>query len=53
MALIQKASSSTKLSEVDSMAVSGILSLQLIHQLFIKDFELKPIYLNIIKSVER
>ena len=52
MALIQKASSATRLGEVDSMAIAGIISLQLIYQLFIKEFRLKPPQSNIIKSIE-
>ena len=53
MALIQKASNSGKLGEVDSMAVAGIISTQLIHQLFIKDFKLKPINSPVHKYIER
>ena len=53
MVLIEKASSSSKLGEVDSMAVAGIISIQLMHQLFIKDFRLKPINSPILKFVER
>ena len=53
MVLIEKASSSGKLGEVDSMAVAGIISIQLMHQLFIKDFWLKPINSPILKFVER
>ncbi len=41
LALIQKAANSTKLSEIDSMAVAGIISLQLVHQFFIKEFQAK------------
>jgi asparagine synthase (glutamine-hydrolysing) len=53
MAMIQKASSSSKLGEVDSMAVAGIISIQLMHQLFIKDFQLKPMNSPVIKFIER
>jgi len=52
MALIQKATNSTKLSEIDSMAVAGIISLQLVHQLFIKDFRLKPKQSTITKLID-
>jgi asparagine synthase (glutamine-hydrolysing) len=53
MALIQKASSLSKLGEVDSMAVAGIISIQLLHQLFIKNFQLKPISSPILNFIER
>jgi asparagine synthase (glutamine-hydrolysing) len=53
MGMIQKASSSNKLGEVDSMAVAGIISIQLLHQLFIKDFQLKPNNSTVLKLVER
>jgi asparagine synthase (glutamine-hydrolysing) len=53
MALIQKASSSSQLSEIDSMAIAGIISIQLLHQLFIKDFQLKPINSPILRIIER
>ena len=53
LAMIQKASSSSKMGEVDSMAVAGIISVQLIHQLFIKNYQLKPINSPIIKFIER
>ncbi len=52
-AMIQKASSSSTLGEVDSMAVAGILSIQLIHQMFVKHYQLKPIISPIIKYIER
>ena len=53
MALIQKASITNKLGEVNSMAVVGIISTQLLHQLFVKDFQLKPINSPILKYIER
>jgi len=53
MDLLQKASHTRKLGEVDSMAVAGIISLQLIHQLFIENFQLKPINSKVIKIIER
>ena len=53
MALTHKASSLGKLGEIDSMALVGIISTQLIHQLFIKDFQLQPIHSNIPKLIER
>ena len=45
--LVRKAASGAQLSEVDDMAVAGILSTQLVHQQFVKDFnsrlsELRP-----------
>ena len=52
-AMIQKASSSSTLGEVDSMAVAGILSIQLIHQMFVKHYQLKPIISPLIKCIER
>ena len=36
--LVRKAASGAQLSEVDDMAVAGILSTQLVHQQFVKDF---------------
>ncbi len=42
-ALMGKAARLETLSEVDSMAVAGIISTQLLHQLFIKDFRLNPL----------
>jgi asparagine synthase (glutamine-hydrolysing) len=53
IAFLRKASNTSKLGEIDSMAVAGIISIQLIHQLFIKDFQLKPIHSKIIKYIER
>lgn len=53
MALIQKASSSNQLSEIDSMALAGIISIQLLNQLFIKDFQLKPINSPTLRFIER
>jgi asparagine synthase (glutamine-hydrolysing) len=53
MAMIKKASSSSKLSEVDSMAIAGIISIQILHQLFIKDFQLKTINSTVLKSIKR
>lgn len=42
-ALMGKAARLETLSEVDSMAVAGIISTQLLHQSFIKDFRLNPL----------
>lgn len=42
-ALIDKAARLETLSEVDSMAVAGIISTQLLHQSFIEDFRLNPL----------
>ncbi|MBS4062760.1 MAG: asparagine synthase (glutamine-hydrolyzing) [Bacteroidetes bacterium] len=53
MAMIEKASSASKLSEVDAMAVAGIISIQLLHQLFIKNFQLKAINPTVLKVIER
>lgn len=53
MGMIEKASSASKLSEVDSMAVAGIISIQLLHQLFIKNFQLKAINPTVLKVIER
>ena len=53
LAMIQKASGSSKLGEVDSMAVAGIISTQLLHQLFVKDFQLKPINSPILRFIAR
>ena len=36
--LVRKAVSGAQLSEMDDMAVAGILSTQLVHQQFVKDF---------------
>jgi len=41
--LVRKASSGMRLSEVEDMAVAGVLSTQLVHQQFIKAFRLAPI----------
>ncbi len=41
------------LGEVDSMALVGILSTQLVHQLFVKDFQPKPAKNDYVKLVER
>jgi hypothetical protein len=38
-----KAARLETLSEVDSMAVAGIISTQLLHQFFVKDFRLNPL----------
>jgi asparagine synthase (glutamine-hydrolysing) len=51
--MIKKASSSRHLGEVDSMAVAGIISFLLIDQLFIKNFQLRPINTNVNKYIER
>jgi len=51
-ALVNKASNSN-LGEVDSMALVGILSTQLIHQQFIKDFQVKPAKNDYVRLVER
>ena len=53
MASIQKASTSNKLDEINSMALAGIISTQLLHQLFVKNFRLKPIISPILKYIER
>jgi asparagine synthase (glutamine-hydrolysing) len=53
MAIIKKALSSNNLGEVDSMAVAGIISFLLIDQLFIKNFQLRPINTNVNKYIER
>ncbi len=53
VSLIQKASNTSRLGEVDSMAIAGIISIQLLHQLFIKNFQLKPINSKVIKLIER
>ncbi len=42
-ALMSKAIRNETLSEVDSMAVAGIISTLLLHQLFVKDFRLNPL----------
>jgi asparagine synthase (glutamine-hydrolysing) len=42
-ALMEKAARVETLSEVDSMAVAGIISTQLMHQLFVRDFRLNPL----------
>lgn len=42
-ALMGKATRLETLSEVDSMAVAGIISTQLLHQFFVKDFRLNPL----------
>jgi asparagine synthase (glutamine-hydrolysing) len=39
--LVRKAQSGVPLGEVDDMAIAGILSAQLLHQLFVKDFDLR------------
>jgi asparagine synthase (glutamine-hydrolysing) len=39
--LVRKAVSGAQLSEVDDMAVAGILSTQLVHQQFVKDFKVR------------
>ena len=41
--LARKASSGMRLSEVEDMAVAGVLSTQLVYQQFIEDFKLAPI----------
>lgn len=41
--LVRKASSGMRLSEIEDMAVAGILSTQLVHQQFIQDFQLPAI----------
>ncbi len=53
MAMVNKASSSSNLGEVDSMAVAGIISLLLLNQLFIKKFQLRPIVSRVNKLIER
>ena len=52
-AMVQKASSSSALGEVDSMAVAGILSIQLIDQMFVKHYQLSALSSPIIKYIER
>lgn len=42
-ALMDKAARLETLSEVDSMAVAGIISTQLLRQFFVKDFRLNPL----------
>lgn len=36
--LVRKAQSGLQLSEVDDMAIAGVISAQLVHQQFVKDF---------------
>jgi asparagine synthase (glutamine-hydrolysing) len=50
--LADKAQSGAKLSEVDDMALVGILSTQLVHRQFVKDFTLagtKPAHLKVVE----
>jgi asparagine synthase (glutamine-hydrolysing) len=50
--LAGKAQSGAKLSEVDDMALVGVLSTQLVHQQFVKDFTLagtKPAYVKVVE----
>jgi asparagine synthase (glutamine-hydrolysing) len=52
-ALVAKAQSGARLSEVDDMALVGILSTQLVHQQFVADFRLadvKPAHLKMIEK---
>jgi asparagine synthase (glutamine-hydrolysing) len=51
--LVGKAQSGAKLSEVDDMALVGVLSTQLTHQQFVKDFTLAGIKPARFKVVER
>jgi asparagine synthase (glutamine-hydrolysing) len=41
--LVRKASSGMRLSEVEDMAVAGVLSTQLVHRQFVKAFTLAPV----------
>ena len=41
--LVNKAATGARLSEVDDMAVAGILSAQLVYHQFVKSFRLAPI----------
>lgn len=41
--LVRKAASGTELSEVEDMAVAGILSAQLVHQQFVRSFRVDPL----------
>lgn len=50
--LVNKAQSGVKLSEVDDMALVGVLSTQLVHQQFVKNFSLactKPAHLKVVE----
>jgi len=50
--LVSKARSGAKLSEVDDMALVGVLSTQLVHQQFVKDFTLaglKPAHMKVVE----
>jgi len=40
--LLQKAQTVSDLSEIDSMALAGVLSSQLIHRMFVRDFPVRP-----------
>ena len=54
LTLAEKASRSDNMSEVDSMAIAGIISTQLLHQQFVKDFRLSPTNPEkILKYIER
>lgn len=52
-ALVNKAQNGTALSEVDNMALVGILSTQLVHQQFVKDFRRAPVKEAHLKLVEK
>jgi len=53
-ALIEKAGRVDNLSEVDSMAVAGIISTQLVYQLFVRDFRLNELHPEkILRLIER
>jgi asparagine synthase (glutamine-hydrolysing) len=50
--LVSKAQSGAKLSEVDDMALVGVLSTQLVHQQFVSHFTLaqtKPAHLKVVE----
>lgn len=52
--LSKKAAAGNRLSETEDMAVMGILSTQLVHEQFVKKFEVPPITrMNLIKVVDR
>jgi asparagine synthase (glutamine-hydrolysing) len=54
-ALVRKIQRGGKLSEVDDMALVGVLSTQLVHQKFVKDFripELRPARLKVVDKLQ-
>ncbi|MFZ6028818.1 MAG: asparagine synthase (glutamine-hydrolyzing) [Chloroflexota bacterium] len=53
-ALVDKAQSGARLSEVDDMALVGILSTQLVHRQFVQDFRpaaCKPAHMKIVEKI--